>query len=65
MWLVFTIPNAVPPAPDFTAFDETSVPDSSILPRSGQSADRTSGDKKILIAGGVDAAQPILRPGSI
>ena len=31
-------PDAVPPAPDFTAFDETSVPHSGILPRSGQSA---------------------------
>src|SRR5205823_6335104 len=25
-------PNAVPPAPDFTAFDETSVPNSGVLP---------------------------------
>ncbi|PYK75205.1 MAG: hypothetical protein DME39_04775, partial [Verrucomicrobia bacterium] len=47
-------PDAVPPIPDFTAFDETSVPGSGILPRSGQSAVTLPGDKKILIAGGVD-----------
>ncbi len=49
-------PDAAPPIPDFTAFDETSVPGSGILPRSGQSAVTLSGDKKILISGGVDAA---------
>src|SRR6059058_5718158 len=47
-------PDAVPPAPDFTAFDETPVPGSGILPRSGQSAVTLPGDKKILITGGVD-----------
>src|SRR5262245_56785842 len=46
--------NAVPPAPHFTAFDETSVPHSGILPRSGQAAVTLPGDKKILITGGVD-----------
>jgi hypothetical protein len=48
-------PNAIPPAPDFTAFDETSVAGSSSLQRSGQSATQLSGDKKIYVAGGVDA----------
>ena len=47
-------PDAVPPAPDFTAFDETGVPNSSILPRSGQSSTQLPGDKKILVAGGVN-----------
>jgi hypothetical protein len=45
-------PDAVPPAPDFTQFDENSVPYTWILPRSGQSAVTLPGDKKILIAGG-------------
>jgi hypothetical protein len=53
-------PDAVPPAPDFTAFDETSVPNSDILPRSGQSAVTLSGDKKILISGGVDTNNQLL-----
>ena len=57
-------PDAVPPAPDFTAFDETSVPNSGILPRSGQSAVTLPGDKKILISGGVDAQQPVVRSGA-
>ena len=48
-------PDAVPPASDFTAFDETSVPGSSSLQRSGQSATQLSGDKKIFVAGGTDA----------
>jgi HYR domain/Galactose oxidase, central domain len=48
-------PDAIPPASDFTAFDETSVPGSGVLPRSGQSATQLSGDKKIFVAGGVDA----------
>src|SRR5438876_5369811 len=46
--------NAVPPTPLFTAFDETSVPGSSVLLRNGQSATELSGDKKILVTGGVD-----------
>ena len=53
-------PDAVPPAPDFTAFDETSVPHSGILPRSGQSAVPLPGDKKILITGGVDGNNQLL-----
>src|SRR5437870_8215026 len=53
-------PDAVPPAPDFTAFDETSVPGSSILPRNGQSAVELPGDKKILISGGVDTNNQLL-----
>src|SRR5438876_449594 len=48
-------PDAVAPNPAFTAFDETSVPGSSILPRNGQTATELSGDKKILVAGGVSA----------
>jgi hypothetical protein len=55
-------PDAVPPAPDFTAFDETTVPYSWILPRSGQSATQLPGDKKILIAGGADANNQFLNP---
>src|SRR5256885_1671990 len=46
--------NTVPPTPPFVAFDETSVPGSSILPRNGQSATELPGDKKILISGGAD-----------
>src|SRR5262249_5555784 len=53
-------PDAVPPAPNFTAFDESSVPHSSILPRTGQSAATLPGDKKILITGGVDRSQQLL-----
>ena len=53
-------PDAVPPAPDFTAFDETTVPHSGILPRSGQSAVTLPGDKKILITGGVDGDNQLL-----
>ena len=53
-------PDAVPPAPDFTAFDETSVPGSSILPRSGQSAVTLPGDKQILISGGVNGTNQLL-----
>src|SRR5262249_53695715 len=53
-------PDAVAPAPDFTAFDETTVPDSGILPRSGQSAVTLPGDKKILITGGVDGSNQLL-----
>src|SRR5438132_703303 len=48
-------PDAADPSSAFTAFDETSVPGSSILPRSGQTATELSGDKKILVAGGVNA----------
>src|SRR6266540_2887557 len=53
-------PDAVPPAPDFTAFDETSVPNSGILPRSGQAAVTLPGDKKVLITGGVDSDNQLL-----
>src|SRR6478609_1637710 len=53
-------PDAVPPAPDFTAFDETSVPHSGILPRSGQAAVQLPGDKKILITGGVNGNNQLL-----
>src|SRR6059058_2405133 len=46
----------------FTVFDETSVPGSTALLRSGQTATELSGDKKILVAGGVNAQhQPTLQ----
>ena len=48
-------PNAADATTAFTAFDETSVPGSSILLRSGQTASQLSGDKKILVAGGLNA----------
>src|SRR5205814_365444 len=55
-------PDAVAPNPAFTAFDETSVPGSTALLRSGQSATELSGDKKILVAGGENAQhQPMLQ----
>src|SRR6266702_1342461 len=38
----------------FTAFDETSVPGSSMLLRTGQTAMELSGDKKIFVAGGTN-----------
>src|SRR5947207_10834610 len=53
-------PNAVPPSPDFTAFDEQSVPHSGVLPRSGQAAVELPGDKKVLISGGVDGNNHLL-----
>src|SRR5207248_2208084 len=46
------VPDAVAPNPAFTAFDETSVPGSSILLRNGQTATELPGDKTILVAGG-------------
>src|SRR6266513_4255677 len=52
-------PDAVAPNPAFTAFDETSVPGSTALLRSGQSATELSGDKKILVAGGANAQSQI------
>src|SRR5207249_8052322 len=46
----------------FTPFDETSVPGSTALLRSGQTATELSGDKKILVAGGENAQhQPVLQ----
>src|SRR5881392_199172 len=45
-------PDAIAPNPAFTAFDETSVPGSSILLRNGQTATELPGDKTILVAGG-------------
>src|SRR6266853_1257964 len=52
-------PDAVAPNPAFTAFDETSVPGTSILLRSGQTATELPGDKTILVAGGADAQSQI------
>jgi hypothetical protein len=51
------VPDAIDQANAFTAFDETSVPDSTALKRTGQTATELSGDKKILVAGGVNAQQ--------
>src|SRR5436190_12195853 len=48
-------PDAADASSAFTAFDETSVPGSSILLRSGQTASQLSGDNKILVAGGTNA----------
>ena len=53
-------PDAVPPAPDFTSFDDTSVPNSVILPRSGQTSVQLPGDKRILISGGVDGFNQLM-----
>ena len=55
-------PDATDQATAFTVFDETSVPGSTALLRSGQTATELSGDKKILVAGGVNAQhQPTLQ----
>jgi hypothetical protein len=55
-------PNAADPSSAFTAFDETSVPGSTALRRSGQTATQLSGDKKILVAGGVNAQNLFVNP---
>jgi HYR domain/Galactose oxidase, central domain len=44
-----------PDSAAFTAFDETSVPGSTALLRSGQTATQLKGDKKIFVAGGRNA----------
>src|SRR6266446_1832001 len=55
-------PDATDQATAFTVFDETSVPGSTALLRSGQTATELSGDKKILVAGGENAQhQPTLQ----
>ena len=55
-------PDATDAATAFTAFDETSVPGSTALLRSGQTATELSGDKRILVAGGENAQhQPSLQ----
>src|SRR5437764_10009520 len=55
-------PDATDQATAFTLFDEASVPGSTALLRSGQTATELSGDKKILVAGGEDAQhQPTLQ----
>src|SRR6266550_4088033 len=55
-------PAATDQATAFTLFDETSVPSSTALKRSGQTATELSGDKKILVAGGENAQhQPMLQ----
>src|SRR5437773_5943863 len=55
-------PDAADPASAFTAFDETSVPGSTALRRSGQTATELSGDKRILVAGGVNALNLSVNP---
>src|SRR5437867_453 len=58
-------PDATDQATAFTLFDEASVPGSTALLRSGQTATELSGDKKILVAGGEDAQhQPMLQIAS-
>src|SRR5438876_9973112 len=55
-------PDATDQATTFSAFDETSVPDSTTLKRSGQTATELLGDKTILVAGGENAQhQPMLQ----
>src|SRR6266480_2553832 len=55
-------PDATDQATAFSAFDETSVPESTTLKRSGQTATELLGDKTILIAGGENAQhQPSLQ----
>src|SRR5438067_4101063 len=55
-------PDTTDQATAFTAFDEISVPDSTTLKRSGQTATELLGDKTILIAGGENAQhQPSLQ----
>src|SRR5438874_1125540 len=55
-------PDATDAASAFTPFDETSVPGSTTLKRTGQTATELSGDKKILVAGGQNAQhQPSLQ----
>jgi MBG domain (YGX type)/Bacterial Ig-like domain (group 3)/Galactose oxidase, central domain len=55
-------PDATDPSSAFTAFDETSVPGSTALRRSGQTATELSGDKRILVAGGVNAQNLSVNP---
>src|SRR5436190_3955968 len=55
-------PDATDPAAAFTAFDETSVPGSTALRRSGQTATELSGDKRVLVAGGVNAQNLSVNP---
>src|SRR5262249_4845237 len=55
-------PVAADPAAAFIAFDEATMPNSTLLLRSGQSATELFGDKKILVAGGQNAQhQPTLQ----
>src|SRR5438034_2154027 len=55
-------PDATDPTTAFTVFDETSVPGSTALRRSGQTATELSGDKRILVAGGVNALNLSVNP---
>src|SRR5438874_3344124 len=55
-------PDAVDQATAFTPFEEVSVPSSTALKRTGQTATELSSDKKILVAGGENAQhQPMLQ----
>src|SRR5438309_10786235 len=55
-------PDATDPSTAFTAFDETSVPGSDTLRRSGQTVTELSGDKRVLVAGGVNALNLSVNP---
>jgi hypothetical protein len=55
-------PDAADANPVFTAFDETLIPGTSLLQRRGNTATELPDDKRILVAGGVNAQnQPVLQ----
>jgi hypothetical protein len=58
-------PDAADASSAFSAFDETSVPGSSTLRRSGQTATELSGDKRILVAGGSNAQNHPVAPVAV
>ena len=58
-------PDAVDQTTAFTPFDEVSVPGSTALKRAGQTATELSGDKKILVAGGVNAQNNPVAPVAV
>jgi Bacterial Ig-like domain (group 3)/Putative Ig domain len=58
-------PDAVDQTTAFTPFDEVSVPGSTALKRTGQTATELSADKKILVAGGVNAQSHAVAPVAV
>jgi Bacterial Ig-like domain (group 3)/YDG domain/Galactose oxidase, central domain len=58
-------PDAVDQTTAFTPFDELSVPGSAALKRTGQTATELSADKKILVAGGVNAQSQAVAPVAV
>jgi Bacterial Ig-like domain (group 3)/YDG domain/Galactose oxidase, central domain/Kelch motif len=58
-------PDAVDQTIAFTPFDEVSVPGSAALKRTGQTATELSADKKILVAGGVNAQSQAVAPVAV